>query len=107
MTLPHFDTVVIGGGFYGCRLALKMRERLRRELEAAGVDVRTSTEALGVAAGRVQLAHEALDAPLILNCTYSGIGQFAPEVAVKHEFTELALVEPPPELLGAAVTVMD
>src|SRR5207249_10289485 len=27
MTLPHFDTVVIGGGFYGCRLALKMRER--------------------------------------------------------------------------------
>jgi glycine/D-amino acid oxidase-like deaminating enzyme len=87
--------------------AIALRRRLERELFAAGVDVRTSTEAVSVAAGRVQLAHESLDASLILNCTYSGIGQFAPEVAVKHELTELALVEPPPELLGAAVTVMD
>ena len=31
----------------------------------------------------------------------------APIIPAKHELTEMALVEPPPELAGAAVTVMD
>ena len=53
-----------------------------------------------------------LTATTILNCTYSRINRLlvdsgASPVPMKHELTELALVEPPEELARAAVTVMD
>jgi hypothetical protein len=51
-------------------------------------------------------------AALALNCTYSRLNQVlsaskAEPIPAKHELTELALVEPPAALDGAAVTVMD
>jgi glycine/D-amino acid oxidase-like deaminating enzyme len=47
----------------------------------------------------------------VFNCTYSGINHFLaasglPLVPLKHEGTEIALVEPPPPLRKAGVTVM-
>ena len=55
--------------------------------------------------------HE-VETDLVLNCTYSRLNQLlansgASPIPAKHELTEMAVVEPPAELDGAAVTVMD
>jgi glycine/D-amino acid oxidase-like deaminating enzyme len=100
--------------------AVRLRDRLTADLDAAGVIVRTSTEAeqvrterthtrVALRAGndRYEVATHA-----VLNCTYSRLNRLlvasrAAPIPMKHELTELALVEPPPGLAGAAVTVMD
>ncbi len=103
--------------------AARLRARVTRELEQAGVDVALSTEAASV-----RSTHDGIEvtlrgtgdqspglafrAELALNCTYSRINHLlsasnAEPIPAKHELTELALVEPPAELGGAAVTVMD
>jgi len=101
--------------------AAKLRRRMTRELTEAGVDVALDTEARRVATrgdGRavVTLEHDGdeshVDAELVLNCTYSRLNRLlvdshASPIPMKHELTEMALVEPPVELEGAAVTVMD
>ncbi len=96
--------------------ATKLRQRLVRELASAGVDVRTSAEVTTVlqegATTRVAWAGGHATAPLVLNCAYAAlntilVGANAPPIPMKRELTEMALVEPPPELRGAAVTVMD
>lgn len=102
--------------------AAKLRARVSRELAAAGVDVRLETEAtrLEASAGGAgaRLLFEgpggsaAVTAELVLNCTYSRLNRLlansnAPIIPAKHELTEMALVDPPPQLEGAAVTVMD
>lgn len=103
--------------------AAKLRARLAGELERAGVVVRLETQALAVRdedsndrGMRVELVRngDALSttADLVLNCTYSSLNRLlvasgASPIAAKHELTEMALVEPPAELNGAAVTVMD
>jgi len=48
----------------------------------------------------------------VFNCTYSGLNQLGGEFAgtrtkLKHEITEMALVQVPPALRGLGVTVMD
>ena len=48
----------------------------------------------------------------VFNCTYSGLNQFggdysSTQTSLKHEITELALVEPPPVLKDIGITVMD
>jgi glycine/D-amino acid oxidase-like deaminating enzyme len=53
----------------------------------------------------------ALDCDWVFNCTYSAINRLnhhsnLPLVPLKHELTELALVEIPPELEGTSVTLM-
>jgi glycine/D-amino acid oxidase-like deaminating enzyme len=87
----------------------RLRTRVGRELRDASVDgpggpmtVLTTSRA-----GEREIAAE-----LVLNCTYSRLNRLladsnAPVIPAKHELTEMALVEPPPELAGAAVTVMD
>ncbi|MEP6496046.1 MAG: FAD-dependent oxidoreductase [bacterium] len=103
--------------------AVKLRARLERELSDAGVQVLLETEAGRVRDSRtrrgalsVVLEHRGklieLNATTVLNCTYSRINRLlvdsgATPIPMKHELTELALVEPPPELARAAVTVMD
>ena len=52
-----------------------------------------------------------LESGWVFNCTYSEINRLhhcsgLPLVPLKHEMTELALVEPPPELEDTSVTVM-
>ena len=100
--------------------ATKLRDRLALELLLAGVDVQLNTEAVRVmshADGLTVLLHRdgdewPVDAELVLNCTYSRLNHLlaasgADRIPVKHELTELALVEPPDALAGAAVTVID
>jgi glycine/D-amino acid oxidase-like deaminating enzyme len=100
--------------------AVKLRERVSRDLVDAGVTVALETEALRVwterdgtrVALRDKSGEREVVANLVLNCTYSRLNQLlansgASAIPAKHEFTEMALVEPPAELGGAAVTVMD
>lgn len=100
--------------------AAKLRDRVSRDLVAAGVTVRLSTEATRIwterGGTRVSIASAGvtadLMADLVLNCTYSRLNRLlvasgAAPIPAKHELTEMALVEPPAELAGAAVTVMD
>lgn len=100
--------------------AWKLQARAARDLAAAGVDVRLSTEALAPAADpaggiRVVLrtggAETAVRAKRVFVCTYSRINHFLrsgglPTIPFKHEITELALVAPPPPLAKRGVTVM-
>lgn len=110
--------------------AAALRVRLTRELDAAGVEISVSTEAVSLRSTRdgVELALRVADpnggesarqpvarsvaATVAINSTYSRLNHLlaasnAETIPAKHELTELALVEPPPELRDAAVTVMD
>lgn len=97
--------------------AAKLRDRLARDLAAAGVTVRLGTRAAGVrsAGGRLEVAiadsGERLAADEVFNCTYSQLNRIhaassLPLVSLKHELTEMPLVEPPAELANGGVTVM-
>lgn len=99
--------------------ALALRARAAKELAASGAEVLLGTQALDVArAGsglRVRLAGPGgpaeLLAPRVYNCTYSGLNELLRRsglepISLKHEWTELALVEVPPELVELGVTVM-
>jgi glycine/D-amino acid oxidase-like deaminating enzyme len=118
-----FDSALIDAVFevQECAFdAAKLRTRLERELDIAGVDIAYRTEALrlddATPGVRVMLRDATrswtVDADLVINATYSSLNRLlaesgAPIVPAKHELTEMALIEPPPALGGAAVTVMD
>jgi glycine/D-amino acid oxidase-like deaminating enzyme len=120
-----FDTDRIEAVFLvqeGAFDAAKLRARVSRELLAVGVDVRVETEATRLETGpggvgaRLHLhgrdGASAITTELVLNCTYSRLNRLlassdAPIIPAKHELTEMALVDPPARLEGAAVTVMD
>jgi glycine/D-amino acid oxidase-like deaminating enzyme len=118
-----FDSARIDGVFEAqeCAFdAVKLRERVSRELVDAAVDVALETEAVRVwterGGTRVLLRDRSgerdISVDLVLNCTYSRLNHLlassgASPIPAKHELTEMALVEPPAELAGAAVTVMD
>jgi glycine/D-amino acid oxidase-like deaminating enzyme len=101
--------------------AAKLRARIQRELDDAGVDISCETEALRLEDGDagtviVQLrsgdSHWSATTNLVLNCTYSRLNHLlansgAAVIPAKYELAEMALVEPPAALAGAAVTVMD
>lgn len=101
--------------------ATKLRQRTAFELASAGVDVALETEARRIERREdngavVTLERDGdqfqVDVDLVLNCTYSRLNRLlvdsnAAPIPMKHELTEMALVEPPIELEGAAVTVMD
>ena len=102
--------------------AAKLRARVERELAAAGVRVTYRTEASRLEETRsgenvrvllrADAATRVVKASLVLNCTYSRLNRLLADsgaciIPAKHELTELSLIEPPPELAGAAVTVMD
>ncbi len=100
---------------------VRLRQRVTTELERAQVtchltcDVRAlRREPGGVVVdferecGRL----ESLSARLVFNCTYSGLNQFGGQfpgtkLKLKHEATEIALVQVLPELREVGVTVMD
>lgn len=53
---------------------------------------------------------ETIHTPLIFNCTYSGLGQcngINLQTSLKHEITEMALMDMPPSLKKLGITVMD
>lgn len=98
---------------------------LRRASQSAllrdGVTVRLSTTATEVAMVNSRLAiglrdagnqQHSVSAALLFNATYSGLGALGgefgkPRQALKHEVTEMALLEMPPALRDVGVTVMD
>ncbi|MEO6877528.1 MAG: FAD-dependent oxidoreductase [Gemmatimonadaceae bacterium] len=119
-----FDTSRIDAAFEVQECAFdadKLRARMSHDLEAAGVEVSLDTEAQrlttrsrGGVDVRITHSNETRDvsAALVLNCTYSRLNQLLARsgdatIPAKHELTEMALVEPPAALAGAAVTVMD
>lgn len=100
--------------------AARLRARLAADLEDAKVDVWLACEARRVRAADSGLIvscvlgedERDLSAAEVFNCTYSGLNRLLdasglPVVPLRHELTELALVEPPPALHRAGITLMD
>jgi glycine/D-amino acid oxidase-like deaminating enzyme len=88
-----------------------LRSAMRERLQAARVEVQLDTRALRVVQGGVQTNRGLVRAEWIFNCTYSSLNQLlaasgVPCVPLRHELAEIALIEPPPALRGAALTVM-
>jgi glycine/D-amino acid oxidase-like deaminating enzyme len=99
--------------------AVKLRELVLRDLAQARVDVRTGHEAIRVARvadGLEVVAHSpggevTLAAGRVYNCTYSRLNGLLvrsglPPIRLKHELTEMPLVEVPAEVRGRAFTLM-
>lgn len=99
-----------------------LAQRASRELTDAGVGVRLETRVTAlrrsdcgglVATLRENNGHErSMICRYVFNCCYSGLNQFRGDfhgtrVELKHEITELALMEPPSILKGLGITVMD
>ncbi|MFM0329227.1 FAD-dependent oxidoreductase [Paraburkholderia strydomiana] len=93
-----------------------------RELRDATVDVRLRTRAetitqtsnghltVGVRGPQADLYQ--VDTRHVFNCTYSGLNQLSGDFSgtttrLKHEVTEMALMQAPPELERLGITVMD
>lgn len=99
--------------------AVKLRQRLLSRLQCQGVEIHCQTEAQSVQPLGDQLcvdclangASYQLNARFVFNCTYARINKLLqasdlPLIDLKHEITELALVEPPAELAHSGITVM-
>ncbi|HMF78570.1 MAG TPA: FAD-dependent oxidoreductase [Bryobacteraceae bacterium] len=98
--------------------AVKLRQMLKEKLANAGVEVAYSREVERVRPGSsrnvsVLLSDGAeVEASYVFNCTYSHINEILarsglPQLPLKHEMTELALVRMPPQLEHLGITVMD
>ncbi|WP_412971988.1 FAD-dependent oxidoreductase [Glaciecola sp. MF2-115] len=100
--------------------ALKLKNILLNLLEQQKVDVGLACEVMkvkqsskGLSLNYTQLGEEnSLETRYVLNCTYSGINQLnqaseIPIVPLKHELTEMALMQMPDELEKSGFTVMD
>lgn len=98
--------------------AVALRKVLGSRLESAGVDVRLRTAAARVssaAGGRLLVKFAKggqVQVDRVFTCLYARTNTLLrnsdlPTVPMKHEITEIALVEPPDELADCGVTVMD
>lgn len=86
---------------------------LARRLGAAGVDCRFGTPARVVRGDGRGVLLESGDGPVhagyVFNCTYANLDGVGVPLrhAVKKELAEIALIDPPRELEGRGITVMD
>jgi glycine/D-amino acid oxidase-like deaminating enzyme len=100
--------------------AVKLRDRLSMDLNRAGVEVLVRADVSRVRRDGTDLVVEwirdgnpfSATSPRVYNCTYSAINTIlaasgASVIPLKRELAEMALVEPPQELRGVGVTVMD
>lgn len=102
--------------------AAKLAQWAERELRESGVHVALGTTATAIARApgqRLELtartsdgAETQLTGQYLFNCSYSGLNQLGgdfpgTQTPLKHEITEMALVEAPAALQGLGVTVMD
>lgn len=97
----------------------KLAEWARQELKQCGIETRFDTCAVGTQRAPQGLsvsingpAAEVLNSRFVFNCTYSGLNQIAGDfpgttTRLKHEITEMALMQVPPALNSVGVTVMD
>ena len=93
-----------------------LREKLKGELEEAGIEVRLNERVFAALPHRegavAQLSGGAeLSCRWVFNATYAGLNLLAagsglPLIPLKHELAELALIELPEELAGLSVTMM-
>ena len=93
-----------------------LREKLRNEMREAGIDVRMSTVVETASPHREGvLAHlsdgSEVECGYLFNATYAGLNRLTaasglPLIPLKHELTEMALVQLPPALDGLSVTMM-
>ena len=103
--------------------AVKLREHLRRELQQTGVELLLKTQISqveGISNNKIRLHYidqsgsqnqGFINASRVFNCTYSHINQILsdsrlPLIPLKHEVTEMVVLELPEELQGIGVTVM-
>jgi glycine/D-amino acid oxidase-like deaminating enzyme len=98
-----------------------LRQRARADLAAANVECLFNSRVRSLRRDARGLVadfethdgeRESLEASLVFNCTYSGLNQFGGDfsgtkLALKHEITEIALMQAPPALADVGVTVMD
>lgn len=102
--------------------ATRLADWARHELRSCGVRVVPSTKATGIVNGpgnslRVHIktaqgADEHVSCRYVFNCTYSGLNQLGGDfpgtrTALKHEVTEMALMQAPSALSDIGITVMD
>lgn len=98
--------------------AARLREILRERLDRAGIELSLETEVRKVAGNEDGSVDVLLSNGLrftggkVFNCTYSRINTLLknsdlPLLPLKHELTEMPLVEMPDELKNVGITVMD
>ena len=98
--------------------ALKLRRILKQRLQRNGVKIYLNTEVQRVGLQRDDLIELKLgegsswSSRSVFNCTYSNINTLLnhsglPLLPMKHEVTEIALLEVPDELNNLGITVMD
>jgi len=102
--------------------SVKLREWAERELRASGIRCHFGRQIINASAdsgNSVKITmrdssgiENKISYSIALNCTYSGLSQVEAYQSsghhnLKHEIAELALIEPPLELEGIGVTVMD
>lgn len=100
--------------------AVRLRERMSMDLNRDGVAVLVGATATRVNATESGLvveydrggARSSASASRVYNCTYANLNGIlaasgAAVIPLKRELAEMALVEPPEELRGVGVTVMD
>jgi glycine/D-amino acid oxidase-like deaminating enzyme len=98
--------------------AVALRRLLGLQLERARVEVQLGCSVARLCArqnGSIAAECEngmVVEAARVYNCTYSGINRLLrasglPLLRMKHELAEIALMQPPPELEGIGITVMD
>ena len=97
----------------------KLAEWAKQELNQCGVEIRLNACVSGIQKAQNRLSvscegteTETLSSRYVFNCTYSGLNQIAggfpgTSTKLKHEITEMALMQVPPELASVGVTVMD
>lgn len=100
--------------------AVRLRDLVLRDLAACGADVRMEHEVETVARApggglevtvRGPQGPERATAPAVFNCTYARLNGLLvrsglPPIHLKHELTEMPLVEVPDEVRGRAFTMM-
>jgi glycine/D-amino acid oxidase-like deaminating enzyme len=101
--------------------AAKLAAQARDELAACGVElrlgsvvteVRRAARGLRIAVSGASGGAEVVASRMVFNCTYSSLNQLGGDwpgssAQLKHEITEMALVQPPPALCRVGITVMD
>jgi glycine/D-amino acid oxidase-like deaminating enzyme len=93
-----------------------------QELKDCGVQLCLETRVTTISNGKNNLLQvslqpnegevELINARYVFNCTYSGLNQFkgdflGTQTKLKHEITEMSLMQMPPELEKLGITVMD
>jgi glycine/D-amino acid oxidase-like deaminating enzyme len=100
--------------------AVRLKALMETQLQETGVDVALQTTVLRVEERGDYVAvlcnqgeeNKHINTGYVFNCTYSQINQVLrasglPIIPLKHELTEMALIDPPNELRNLGITVMD